>query len=198
MNKPLTHYISWRAAAGIVAATCATALFAQTPTDGTANTATRPPASATTETTEHPHDHGTLKHADRSFVEKAAESGREEVEVARIAVERSTNADVKKFAQMMVDDHSKANEELASIAAAKNLKLKDKDKNENKWEKKDLKDFDRDFVKKMVSDHKKDVDLFSKESKNGGDAELVEFARKTLPTINKHLEAASELEKTVK
>ena len=129
---------------------------------------------------------------------KIAESGREEVEVSRIAAERATNPDVKKFAQMMVDDHTRANEELESLASAKGVKLKDKEKSENKWSKKDAQDFDRDYVKKMVSDHKKDIDLFSKESKNGTDAELTEFARKTLPTLNKHLETVSELEKTVK
>lgn len=144
------------------------------------------------------HDGSTLKHADRRFIEKATESGREEVEISKVVAERSTNADVKKFAQMMVDDHTRANEELASIASAKNVVVKEKEKSENKWEKKDMKELDRDYVKKMVSDHKEAIDLFSNESKNGAEAELVEFARKTLPTLQHHLEQANELKAMVK
>ncbi len=192
MNPSPTHSISRRALVCAMTALCATALLAEN-----ANTRSNPRdnSAATTTTTDSTRP---LKHTDRTFVERAAESGRDEVAIARIAAERATSPDVKKFAQMLVDDHTRANDELTSLANAKNVKLKAKEKSEDKWSKKDPNALDRDFVKQMISDHKKDIKLFTKESQDGSDSELVEFARKTLPTLNHHLEAASELEKTVR
>jgi putative membrane protein len=192
-------YLSLRVAAYAVAVSCAATVFGQTGTHAdTSHAATASGNVTTTDSTADHSNHSTLKHTDRNFIEKAAELGREEVEVSRIAAEKAANPDVKHFAQMMVDDHTQANQQLMSIASARNVKLKDKDKNENKWSKKDANDFDRDYVKKMVADHKKVIELFNKESKDGADAELVEFARSTLPKLNHHLEEANNLEKTVK
>jgi putative membrane protein len=139
-----------------------------------------------------------LTHSDKRFVEKAAAAGREEVEISRVAVDRSTNADVKKFAQMMVDDHTRANDELMSLAQARSVELPNKKSETEKWSKKDAKDFDRDYVKKMVSDHKDAVELFRNEAKDGTDPELLEFARKTLPKLEQHYEHANDLKKMVK
>jgi putative membrane protein len=197
MMKTLpTHAFHLRAVACVFAASCATALFGQAATHADTTTG----AANSTETTasaDHA-EHMKLKHADRSFIEKADVAGREEVEISQIAAERASNPDVKKFAQMMVDDHTRANEELASIATACGVKLKDKPKNEDKWSRKDAKDFDRDYMKKMVDDHKKVIDLFSKESKDGADEQLVEFARKTLPKLQHHLDEAARLDNLVK
>ena len=203
-------YRSFRAVTCAVAATIGAAAFAASASS--ANDTNTTAGNATLSTADHADhmdhkadhkDHNantsSLKHADRRFVEKAAESGREEVEISQVAVERATNADVKHLAQMMVDDHTKANQELMSIAAAKGVTLKeDKDKNSNKWSKKDAKDFDRDYVKKMIADHKEAIDLFSNESKNGSDPELVEFARTTLPKLEQHLAHTDELKNLVK
>lgn len=185
--------LSLRAAACALAATLGATMYAASV--DTPSTSTTTAGNATAETH---HGGSMLKHADHRFVEKATEAGREEVEISKIAVERSTNPDVKKLAQMMVDDHTRANEELASIASAKGVTVKEKEKSENKWAKKDAKDFDRDYVKKMISDHKDAIDLFSNESKNGADSDLVDFARKTLPKLQQHLEHVNELKNTVK
>jgi putative membrane protein len=139
-----------------------------------------------------------LKHGDKRFIEKAAAAGQEEVDISRVAVERTTNAEVKQFAQMMVDDHTRANEELMSLAQARSVELPNKKSEAEKWSKKDAKDFDRDYVKKMVSDHKDVVDLFRNEAKDGTDPELLEFARKTLPKLEKHYEHATDLKKMVR
>jgi putative membrane protein len=139
-----------------------------------------------------------LTHTDKHFIEKAAAAGREEVEISQVAAQRSTNADVKSFAQMMVDDHSKANDELMSIAQSRGVVLDDKKNETEKWSKKDAKDFDRDYVKKMVSDHKDVVELFQKEAKDGTDPDLLAFARSTLPKLEKHYEHATDLKKMVR
>jgi putative membrane protein len=139
-----------------------------------------------------------LTHTDKHFVEKAVTSGREEVDISRVAAERATNADVKQFAQMMVDDHTRANDELVAFAQAHSIEVKEKKSDADKWSKKDAKDFDRDYVKKMVSDHKDAVDLFRNEAKDGTDPELVELARKTLPKLEQHYEKANDLKKMIK
>jgi putative membrane protein len=141
----------------------------------------------------------TVKRGDRDFVEKAAKSGMEEVDISRIAAERTTNSSVKSFAQMMVSDHSAANEKLTSIATAKAVKLPAQDPSASgKWAKRDGKDFDQEYVDKMVSDHKDAVELFQKEAEKGSDPELQAFARDTLPKLQHHLEMAMDLKKTVK
>lgn len=180
---------SLRATLCASAAFLAASLFAQT--DGT------PASAATSSTTSSSTASTSLKRADRRFIENAAKSGEAEVEIGNIILQRSSNADVKKFAQMMVDDHTRANEQLTSLASARGVKLPKQPK-ENRWEKRDPKDLDRDYMKKMVSDHKDDIKLFTKESESGGDPELVEFARKTLPTLQHHLEEADRINNTLK
>jgi putative membrane protein len=141
----------------------------------------------------------TVKRGDRDFVEKAAKSGMEEVDISRIAAERTSNSSVKSFAQMMVSDHSAANEKLTSLATGKAIKLPAQDTSvSGKWAKRDSKDFDQEYVDKMVSDHKEAVDLFQKEADKGTDPELQAFARDTLPKLQHHLEMAMDLKRTVK
>lgn len=139
-----------------------------------------------------------LKHGDKSFVEKAAKMGMEEVAISRIAVERATNPQVREFAQMMVSDHTGANSELTTLAASKNVMLPSKDFNLDKWEKRSAKSFDEEYMEKMVSDHKDTLDLFEKESKKGEDADLMNFAGKTVPTLTAHLSKAQEIKKALK
>lgn len=140
----------------------------------------------------------TLKRADRRFIEKAAKSGMEEVALSRVAVERSTNAQVRAFAQMLVSDHTQANEKLADLAGSKGVVLPMKDHKADKWAKKDVKDFDKEYIEEMVSDHEDAVELFQKEAQNGEDPDTVAFARATLPTLQSHLSKVSDLKKMLK
>ena len=140
-----------------------------------------------------------IKHADKNFIENAAKCGMEELAISRVVVERTTNPQVKSFAQMVVDDHSSANDALMSIASAKGVKLPAKDMDDaKKWSKKSAKGLDEDYVEKMVSAHKDAVKLFEKEADKGEDAETKAFARATLPKLQHHLEMAMDLKKTVK
>lgn len=140
-----------------------------------------------------------LKHADKSFIEKAAKAGREEVEISRVAVERTTNAQVKLFAQSIIDDHGAVNDKLMSIAAMKGVKLPARDMDDmKKWSKKSGKDFDEDYVSKMVSAHQDAVDLFEKQANKGEDFDTKTFARATLPALQHHLQMALDLKKALK
>ncbi|MDB6167391.1 MAG: hypothetical protein JWM88_255 [Verrucomicrobia bacterium] len=137
-------------------------------------------------------------HSDKSFVEKAAKKGMEEVSISQVVAERSTNPQVKEFATMMVADHSAANTELSALAASKGIALPAKETAPGKWSKKTGKDFDEDYMEKMTEDHDEAVKLFNKEASDGKDQDIVAFARKTLPTLQHHQQMAKDLKKALK
>jgi putative membrane protein len=131
-------------------------------------------------------------HQDAAFMKDAAADGMAEVELGKLAESKATRADVKAFAQMMVNDHSKANDELKGLADQKKVDLPDDPKPEHKatrdrLEKMSGDAFDRAYLDHMVKDHEKAVNLFSRESKSGHDADVKAWAGKTLPTLQAHL-----------
>ena len=128
-----------------------------------------------------------------AFINAAAAGGMAEVELGKMAVQKAQNADVKAFAQKMVEDHSKAGDELKQLAAQKNVVLPPDFLPESKQlmeklSKSNGAEFDKEYVKAMVENHKKDVTAFENASKTAGDADVKEFAAKTLPTLKTHLE----------
>jgi len=142
-------------------------------------------------------DHGTLDHSDARFIEKAAAGGRAEVELGKLAQQKAIRAEVKEFATRMVEDHSKANAELEKIAAANNVTLPgDLDRKTRKeidrLSKRVGGDFDREYMKHMVRDHKEDVEDFRKEAKSRREGEVKSFAQETLPTLEEHLAMAEK------
>lgn len=137
------------------------------------------------------------------FMMKAAQGGMAEVELGKLAQTKSQNAEVKKFAQMMIEDHSNANTELKSLATKKSVTLPTDVNAEQKETADKLKtlagaEFDKAYVETMVSDHKKSVDLFEKESTVGADADAKAFAAKTLPKIKAHLKMIEEIKAKMK
>jgi putative membrane protein len=140
---------------------------------------------------------------DNRFMMEAAAGGLAEVELGRMASTKAANAEVKQFAEMMVQDHSKANDELKSIAANKGVKIPAELDADHKAVQEDLRskvgaEFDRAYINAMVADHKKTVALFEAESQNGNDPEIKAFATKTLPVLRKHLEAVTALDAKIK
>lgn len=136
-----------------------------------------------------------------NFWVNAAQGGMAEVELAKLAQQKSQNADVKNFAQMMITDHSKANDELKTIAAKKNVVLPT-DIGSHKSTLDDLSklsgaEFDKEYVEAMVDDHEEDVEMFENKS-NSSDADIKAFATKTLPTLRKHLEAIKAIQSKMK
>ncbi len=135
---------------------------------------------------------------DRNFLMDAAMGGMMEVELGRLAVQNGASDAVKQFGQRMVDDHSKANTELMSLATSKGItlptELDEKHRaHVTKLSGKTGADFDRDYSKMMLSDHNKDVSAFEKQSTKGADPDLKAFATRTLPTLQEHLQMAKAL-----
>ena len=134
------------------------------------------------------------------FAVKAANAGMTEVELGKMAQEKGSKS-VKEFGAMMVKDHTKAGDELKSLATEKNITLPssisdDMKKHVDDLSKKSGKDFDKDYIDMMVSDHKDVIDSFEDMAKNSKDSAFKNFAVKTLPTLYKHLGAAKAIEKS--
>lgn len=179
--------------AAIALAAMATVATAQTSTGnatGTANT-TGNTTSATT---------SKLSRADAAFLKQAAENGHAEVAASQVAVQKATHADVKKFAQQMIDDHTKANQELATLASAKGLEVPKEPSMVQKGkmkmlEQRDGTSFDRHYAEAMgVDAHKDTIKLFEKASKGADDAEVKAWATKMLPALQHHLQMAEALQ----
>src|SRR5262245_5656006 len=128
---------------------------------------------------------------DEKFVKEAAMGGLAEVEIGRLAAQKATSAEVKQFAQRMVDDHGKANAQLSTLASKKSIappsELDGKEKKSlEKLSKASAEDFDRTYIKMMVDDHKKDVADFKKAASSATDSDVKAFASETLPTLEDH------------
>ena len=137
------------------------------------------------------------------FMTEAAKGGMEEIELSKLALNKSTNKEVKDFAQKMVADHTKASNELKALAAKKNFTLPaaltpEQVSMASDMAKASSEDFDKKYVDAMVKDHEKDVSLFEAQSKNGTDADAKAFAAKTLPTLQMHLTMIKELQGKMK
>lgn len=140
---------------------------------------------------------------DADFAVKAASGGMAEVEISKLAGEKSSNQAVKDFADMMVRDHSMVNEQLKTIAAAKNITLPDALSQENQEHKDDLsgktgQEFDKAYMDLMEKDHKRTIDLFEDEIGRTTDPELKQFATETLPSLKSHLESCKRVQDGLK
>jgi putative membrane protein len=134
-----------------------------------------------------------MKSPDTAFAIKAAQGGLAEVKLGQLAVEKAANPDVKAFGQQMVDDHTKANDQLKSVAQSENMTLPaDLDAKQqamyDRMSKMSGADFDKAYVKDMVKDHEEDVKEFQKESEKGKDPQIKSFATQTLPVLQSHLD----------
>lgn len=138
------------------------------------------------------------KNPDSKFMMTLATGGMNEITLSQTALAKSTNEEVKTFAQKMVDDHTAAGDELKALAATKNVMLPMEPDSKHKAINTKLQTmtgsgFDMEYVKTMVKDHEATVALLQKESTNGKDAEAKAFAAKLLPTVQGHLDMAKTM-----
>lgn len=139
-----------------------------------------------------------LSHADRKFIEDAAKGGMFEVQSGQLAEQKASDPAVKQFASRLVQDHTKANDELKQIAQAKDVKMPDKEKwgerhEMSKLDKLSGAQFDREFAKNSVKDHQKDIKEFEKAASKVKDPDVKAWAEKQLPVLREHLAMAEKL-----
>jgi len=135
------------------------------------------------------------KNPDSKFMMTLATGGMNEITLSQTALAKSTNEEVKTFAQKMVDDHTMAGDELKTIASSKNVTLPMTPDSKHAAMNTKLSGmtgsgFDMEYMKAMVKDHEATVALLQKESTGGKDPEAKAFAAKLLPTVQGHLDMA--------
>jgi putative membrane protein len=135
---------------------------------------------------------------DNAFMQHAATDGMAEVLMGQTALNKSSDAQIKQLAQRIVDDHTKANEQLKALAQSKQVTLPttsaaDAQKENQELQMKNGSAFDQAWSKGMVKDHQKAVKMFTQESKQAKDPDVRQFAQTTLPTLSAHLQLAQKL-----
>lgn len=136
--------------------------------------------------------------ASSTFVERAAQGGMAEVEAGELAANKATNAEVRKFAMMMVKDHGAANQKLAQLAKSEGIPLPDTYGEAHRSQLKALQSvdgarFDQAYMAQMVKAHEETVQLLKSEIASGQDPEIKAYAAAMLPTVEAHLQEAYRL-----
>jgi putative membrane protein len=145
---------------------------------------------------------GATSPEDRVFLKEALEGGMAEVQLGQLALQKSNNADVKQFAQRMVDDHTKMGDQLKPIAQQIGVKIPDGPSKKDKAIIAKLQalngdDFDKAYMKDMVKDHKADLSAFHSEADMGSNLAVKGAASQGIPIIGGHLQMAEQVgEKT--
>jgi putative membrane protein len=135
---------------------------------------------------------------DQEFVKKATRASIAEVRLGEMAAERAESPQVQQFGQHMVADHTQAKQELMSLAQTQKMTLPTDMDTQHHEIAEGLAllqgaNFDRAFMRYMVADHEKAVQLFSKAARQSQDADLKAFAAKILPLLQEHLHMARNL-----
>jgi putative membrane protein len=133
-----------------------------------------------------------------TFVDTASAKGLAEIQTSQLAMDKSQSEDVKSFAQMMITDHTDANQKLAAIAANLNLKTASEAEMMDKAKKMILQyrdgSFDKAYTTNQVKAHEQTIQLFQDEIKTSQTPELTAFAKDTLPKLQDHLKMAKQLQ----
>lgn len=137
------------------------------------------------------------------FINEALQSGAMEVELGQLAQSKASNPRVKTFGAMMVKDHTAAGDELKVIAAQKNIVTAqvlegDHLKDVEELKKESGENFDKKYIKMMLSAHRKDIRRFEDMAEDDEDAALKAFASKTLPKLKMHLDSAKSINREIK
>jgi putative membrane protein len=135
---------------------------------------------------------------DRAFAMEVAQNGMSEIALARLAAKNAQSADVKRFAQRVITDHTKVGNELKQIATGKGITLPadmtDQQKTTlTRFTALKGPEFDREFMTLMAENHDKSVTAFQEVSRSGSDADIKAFASKMLPTFEEHQKMAHEI-----
>jgi putative membrane protein len=139
---------------------------------------------------------------DKGFITAAAQDNLTEVQLAELAMKQSQNDQVHQFAERMIKDHGKANQQLTALAQQKNIVVgKQLDPEHSavvqRLSTKSGADFDAAYAKEMANDHKKAVALFKRAS-NTKDPLLAQFAKETLQTLEEHKQMADTLNSKIR
>jgi putative membrane protein len=146
----------------------------------------------------HAQDKSKLSHGDKNALQKLAAGDMAEIEAGKLAAQKGSNAEVKKFGQHMVDEHSKMLEEGKKFADANGVKPPEGPDRKHKALMKKLQglsgaEFDRQYASNMVSDHEEDMKLAEKAAQKTKDPELKKLLENSASHIREHLSMAHKM-----
>jgi putative membrane protein len=142
----------------------------------------------------------TVNDADREFFEDIAHANLAEIETGKMALEKGQSKNVKTFAQKMIDDHTKAQSELETLAKRKGITLPTETDVQHKGIATALgalsgNAFDSQYTARVgVGDHQRTHDLLTKVGRNAKDPDLKAYATKTIKAVDQHLSMAKKME----
>ena len=136
-----------------------------------------------------------------SFIKEASAGNQSEIALAQLAQQKAQNPEVKNLAQMLEQDHQKAQEKLQTIAQAHGIQLGNtltytQKRTQAKLGKLTGADFDQQYTKNMLEDHAADIKNFQKASETLDDADVKEYAQMMLPKLQTHLQHAESAAKS--
>jgi putative membrane protein len=141
---------------------------------------------------------GSLAREDSRMLADLAQGNMAEIETGRLALDKSQNEQVRKFAQQMIDDHGSALKELQTLAQSKGMSLPDGPDVKHKTVATALRvlsgdTFDRQYLSRAgVNDHQDTLKLLQKIQTEGRDPDVKALATKMIPTVQHHLDMARQ------
>jgi len=136
--------------------------------------------------------------AEQDFMKKATQGNLAEIDMARIALQKSSNKDIKDYANMIQSDHTRALEDLTDLMRDKNVpepkELPETQRNAEQLNNFSSADFDREFLNRMVSDHEKTIEMFRDTQSKAQNADVKKYIDDWLPKFQMHLDKARQLQ----
>ena len=139
---------------------------------------------------------------DQQFLKKLAMGNEAEIELGQLAQDKASNQAVKDFGKRMVDDHTKAKDQMQQLASKENIDLPSKPAPKEAAEKAGLEklsgaQFDRAYMRHMVMDHRKDVNEVKNENAMTKNQDVKQLTNQLLPTLQDHLQNAEQVNSQV-
>jgi putative membrane protein len=140
-----------------------------------------------------------VSQSEQDFMMKATQANLAEVEVAKIALQKSGDVEVKDYANMIKSDHTKALDDLADLMKDKNVPqpnavATDTQQDINRMDNLTGGEFDREFINMMVTDHKKAIELFRDQQSSAQNRDVTKYVDDVLPKLEMHLDKAQRLQ----
>jgi putative membrane protein len=141
-----------------------------------------------------------MKKNGSEYIKNTYQDGQFEIEAGKLAADRASSDKVKQFGNMMVDDHSKINGELKTLADKYNIQVNDTLNTDQQKKIRHLQTlqgtaFDKEYCALMIKGHEKAVHATQIETKSASNSDLKQLAKNTLPMLKNHLQEAKDMGK---
>jgi putative membrane protein len=137
---------------------------------------------------------------DRLFVSKAMQGSQAEVQLGQLTLQKSQNEQVKQFAQRMIDDHTKLNDQMKPVAQQLGVTVPNQPSKKDRQTMAKLQAlsgpaYDQAYIKDMIKDHKQDLSDFQTEASSGQDQTVKDAATQGSQVIAQHLQMIQQIAK---